>query len=89
MRSSKHMHHSNEVMTSHFQEKIAIFDHTMQSGMVSSNSSFKTMTKDHVIETNTHVPKLGVMLVGLGGNNGSTMVAGIMANKKRLSWETK
>jgi myo-inositol-1-phosphate synthase len=29
------------------------------------------------------------MLIGLGGNNGSTMVAGIMANKKHLSWDTK
>lgn len=29
------------------------------------------------------------MLVGLGGNNGSTLVAGILANKHRLSWETK
>lgn len=29
------------------------------------------------------------MLVGLGGNNGSTFVAGILANKKKLEWETK
>ena len=29
------------------------------------------------------------MLVGLGGNNGSTFVAGILANKKKLKWETK
>jgi myo-inositol-1-phosphate synthase len=29
------------------------------------------------------------MLVGLGGNNGSTFVAGILANKKQTSWETK
>lgn len=29
------------------------------------------------------------MLVGLGGNNGSTIVAGILANKKKLTWETK
>ena len=29
------------------------------------------------------------MLVGLGGNNGSTFVAGILANKKGQSWETK
>jgi myo-inositol-1-phosphate synthase len=35
------------------------------------------------------VPKLGIMLVGLGGNNGSTLVAGIIANKKKLSWDTK
>jgi len=29
------------------------------------------------------------MLVGLGGNNGSTFTAGILANKKRQSWESK
>lgn len=29
------------------------------------------------------------MLVGLGGNNGSTLVAGILANKHKLSWESK
>ena len=29
------------------------------------------------------------MIVGLGGNNGSTMVAGIIANKKKLEWETR
>ena len=33
--------------------------------------------------------KLGVMFVGLGGNNGSTFLAGIMAYKKKLSWNTK
>lgn len=31
---------------------------------------------------NRKVPKLGVMLVGLGGNNGTTLVAGILANKQ-------
>lgn len=50
---------------------------------------FKNMVKEHVIQTSRHVPNLGVMLVGLGGNNGSTFVAGILANKKKLSWETK
>ena len=29
------------------------------------------------------------MLVGLGGNNGSTLVAGLLANKKKLTYETK
>lgn len=29
------------------------------------------------------------MLVGLGGNNGTTFTAGILANKLRKSWETK
>jgi myo-inositol-1-phosphate synthase len=29
------------------------------------------------------------MLVGLGGNNGSTFTAGILANRKNLSWDTR
>lgn len=35
------------------------------------------------------VPKVGVMLVGWGGNNGTTVTAGIIANKRNLVWETK
>jgi myo-inositol-1-phosphate synthase len=35
------------------------------------------------------VPKVGVMLVGWGGNNGSTVTAGILANRRRLSWDTR
>jgi len=35
------------------------------------------------------VPKVGMMLVGWGGNNGSTVTAGILANRRKLSWETK
>jgi myo-inositol-1-phosphate synthase len=35
------------------------------------------------------VPKTGVMLVGWGGNNGTTVTAGIIANKRNLTWETK
>ena len=42
-----------------------------------------------IITTDTTVPKLGVMLVGLGGNNGSTFTAGILANKKNVSWVSK
>lgn len=35
------------------------------------------------------VPKLGVMLVGWGGNNGTTVTAGIIANRRGLTWETR
>ena len=35
------------------------------------------------------VPKTGVMLVGWGGNNGSTVTAGIIANRRGLAWETR
>lgn len=35
------------------------------------------------------VGKVGMMLVGWGGNNGSTVTAGIIANRLGLSWETR
>lgn len=41
------------------------------------------------IQTNRKVSKLGLMLVGWGGNNGSTLTAAIIANKHGLSWPTR
>ncbi|KAJ3401670.1 Myo-inositol-1-phosphate synthase [Chytriomyces hyalinus] len=35
------------------------------------------------------VPKVGLMLVGWGGNNGSTLTASIIANRQNISWRTK
>lgn len=35
------------------------------------------------------IPKLGVMLVGWGGNNGSTVTAAIIANRRSLTWESR
>lgn len=39
--------------------------------------------------TERHVPRLGVMLVGWGGNNGTTVTAAVLANKLGLTWMTK
>ncbi|KAI9730848.1 MAG: Myo-inositol-1-phosphate synthase [Cirrosporium novae-zelandiae] len=36
-----------------------------------------------------NVGKVGMMLVGWGGNNGSTVTAGIIANRRGLVWETR
>jgi len=35
------------------------------------------------------IGKVGLMLVGWGGNNGSTVTAGIIANRKGLTWESR
>lgn len=35
------------------------------------------------------MPKLGLLMVGLGGNNGSTLTAGLLAHKHNVSWESK
>jgi myo-inositol-1-phosphate synthase len=42
-----------------------------------------------IIQTSRKVPKLGVMLVGWGGNNGTTVTAGILANQQGMKWRTK
>lgn len=73
-------HYIDDVITTNFEEKYAVF---------TKESSYETVSSKHKIETSTRVPKLGVMLVGLGGNNGSTFLAGILANKKMIEWETK
>ncbi|XP_058085359.1 inositol-3-phosphate synthase [Magnolia sinica] len=49
----------------------------------------KPKTVNYEFKTDTCVPKLGVMLVGWGGNNGSTLTAGVIANREGISWATK
>lgn len=44
---------------------------------------------EYEFSVDRRVPKLGVMLVGLGGNNGTTVAAGILANKHGITWMTK
>ncbi|XP_036334056.1 inositol-3-phosphate synthase [Rhagoletis pomonella] len=41
------------------------------------------------IRTDRHVPKLGLMLVGWGGNNGSTLTAALEANRRHLQWRKR
>ncbi|KAG1049452.1 hypothetical protein G6F43_008225 [Rhizopus delemar] len=40
-------------------------------------------------KTDCKVPRLGLMMVGWGGNNGSTLTASILAHKHKLTWRTK
>jgi len=49
----------------------------------------KPVTTEYQFRTKRKVPKLGVMLVGWGGNNGSTVTAGVLANRHHVSWTTK
>lgn len=39
------------------------------------------------IRTKIKVPKTGLMMVGIGGNIGTTLTAGIFANKNGFTWE--
>ena len=40
-------------------------------------------------QTERKVPKTGLMLVGWGGNNGTTITAAILANKNNVTWHNK
>lgn len=48
-------------------------------------------TKSHPINfrTKKNVSKVGLMLVGWGGNNGSTLTSALIANKHNINWNTK
>lgn len=46
-------------------------------------------TTEMTFRTERRVPRLGVMLVGWGGNNGTTVTAAVLANKLGLTWKTK
>lgn len=49
-----------------------------------------TKTEDkYEFKTDLKVPKVGLMLVGLGGNNGTTVCATVFANRHNISWSTK
>lgn len=44
---------------------------------------------EYTFRTQRKVPRVGVMLVGWGGNNGSTVTAAIHANKHNITWMRK
>ncbi|KAI9318195.1 hypothetical protein BX666DRAFT_1856264 [Dichotomocladium elegans] len=40
-------------------------------------------------KTETKVPRVGLMMVGWGGNNGTTLTASILAHRNNVTWRTK
>lgn len=68
-------------------------DYVYETSVVSKNldGSFQVTPQKHNFQfrTKRDVPRMGVMLVGLGGNNGSTFTAGVIANREGLTWNTK
>ncbi|CAG8530498.1 34948_t:CDS:2, partial [Racocetra persica] len=70
-----------------------ISDYVYHNAIVSKSNEgtfevLPTETK-YQFKTELKVPKVGLMMVGWGGNNGSTLTASIVANRKNISWRTK
>ena len=64
-----------------------ISNYSYQSTKVAGNRVYPT-SENYVFKTQRNVPKLGLMLVGWGGNNGSTITAGVLANRAKMQWHT-
>ncbi|KAL2097117.1 hypothetical protein ACEWY4_006324 [Coilia grayii] len=66
--------------------------YSYQTTSVSTDGGVYTVTPcttHFTFHTERAVPKLGVMLVGWGGNNGTTVTAAVIANKLGMCWRTK
>lgn len=66
------------------------YDHVTTKVSLDTSPPKVTPTTHHFrFRTEKRVPKLGVMLVGWGGNNGSTITAAAIANRMNISWNTR
>ena len=64
--------------------------HTTEVSRTADNKFVATpKATDYHFKVDRKVGKVGMMLVGWGGNNGSTVTAGILANRRNLTWETR
>ncbi|EKM53650.1 uncharacterized protein PHACADRAFT_260121 [Phanerochaete carnosa HHB-10118-sp] len=46
-------------------------------------------SKAYEFQTARKVAKTGLMMIGIGGNNGTTLCATVLANRHNISWHTK
>jgi myo-inositol-1-phosphate synthase len=56
---------------------------------IDKNGDISVQDINYTMTIEPKAPKLGVMLVGMGGNNGSTLLAGLLAHSKKLTWDNK
>merc|ERR1712000_123894 len=80
---SPHVSYTPETITSEYSY------HRAQTRIENDKIIATPVTSSYSFKTERKVPKLGVMLIGLCGNNGSTVVGGVIANREGISWETK
>lgn len=50
--------------------------------MVNGEAIITPKETNYTFKTDTRVPRVGMMIVGFGGNNGSTVLAGVIANRE-------
>lgn len=72
------------------EEIIATYTYQSTKTWVENNEVFVAPVENkYTFKTQRKIPKVGVMIVGLGGNNGTTVMGGIIANREKITWRTK
>jgi len=56
--------------------------------IVDTNGNFSVTNVPCEITIQPRKSKLGIMIVGIGGNNGTTFIAGLLAKKAGITWDT-
>lgn len=56
---------------------------------VDQSYKVETVQTDLTFKLDLKVPKVGILLVGLGGNNGTTFTAASIANKNNITFQTR
>ncbi|KAF9262546.1 Myo-inositol-1-phosphate synthase [Marasmius fiardii PR-910] len=80
---SENTSYSDEYITAKFQNRGA--NVTITDGQFIINPT----TDSYEFQTKRNVAKTGLMMIGIGGNNGSTLTATILANRHNITWRTK
>lgn len=67
------------------------YTHRCVSAAPSANNGITARIQDvnYQFQTTKKVGRVGLMMVGLGGNNGTTIMGGIIANREKMQWNTK
>ncbi|KAG0250933.1 Myo-inositol-1-phosphate synthase [Mortierella polycephala] len=82
--NSKNVQYSDSHIIADYQYENA----TVTKGVDGSYNVNPTSIK-YQFKTEAKVPRVGLMMVGWGGNNGSTLTASIIANRRKITWNTK
>merc|ERR1712113_467115 len=62
------------------------YSNTVVKRLPNGSFSCEDVSSSMKIRLERNPGKTGVMIIGLGGNNGTTLTAGIIANRQNLSW---
>lgn len=89
MHSSFQIRSENVTTTKEFITSNYLYETTKIKSNDEGGVIVEPIRQNFTFQTKRKVPKLGVLLVGIGGNNGCTVAGGILANKHKISWRNK